>query len=395
MDLPWLLRMTLLVSLLMTPPVIYLCWRLYTTSKELFKNHSWVKKALPVVLLSFFIYPICGLIDFYVTGGIDVLQYPKPLVYWFWFGLVFVFQLLSWVIIADVIKLGSRYFKVGNYSVIYAHALSVVLLSAIIFLFTTWKVYSNTTGIVSDQVELSIDKLPPALKDFKIVHISDVQGDEYTGEEQIAEYVQQINEQSPDLIVFTGDLISYGTDFINMAARELGKAKATYGTVAVIGDHDYWAGVPEVEQALTEQGISLLKNENHSIVVDSTASMMVTGVTEVYSEQVDPMTVDSLTSENSHPVKIFASHQVADHLITSARENNYQLLLAGHTHGGQVRVPFMGMTFSASELETKFVSDVYHEDGLLVNINNGLGFTLAPIRFNAFPSISVITLKEK
>lgn len=392
---PWLLRMTVLVSLLMVPPILYLSWRLFRTSQELFGKYSWIRILFPVILVSFFIYPASGLTDFYLTGDIDLLKYPKPLAYWFWFGLVFVFQLLTWVLIADLLKWGSRFVSNSREATTYWHAVSVFALLAIVFFYTSWKVYSNTTTINEKKVEVAVEDLPAALRGFKIVHISDVQGDEYTGREQIARYVRQINEQEADLIIFTGDLISYGTDFIKMAARELGKAEAKYGTLAVVGDHDYWAGVPEVKRALKAKGIPLLQDENIEIEPDSAASLAITGVTEVYSQQSDPQVVDSLMAATSSAVKVLASHQVAEHLITSAQKHNYQLLLAGHTHGGQIRVPFMGMTFSASDLETQYVSNVYQRGNLMVNINNGLGFTLAPIRFNAYPSVSVIRLKEK
>jgi predicted MPP superfamily phosphohydrolase len=94
-------------------------------------------------------------------------------------------------------------------------------------------------------------------------------------------------------------------------------------------------------------------------------------------------------------LKILASHQIPEGLIGNALEHSYDLVLAGHTHGGQIRVPFMGMTFSAAARETDFISGVYWVDDLLINVNNGLGYTLAPIRYNAPAAVSVITLKQE
>lgn len=276
------------------------------------------------------------------------------------------------------------------------HPHLIVALFATIFLFTATKTYLHTTQVQAEHHTIPVENLPKSLQGFKVVHITDIQGDEYTGRNEIRNYIQQINTQNPDLIIFTGDLISYGTDFIEMSAEELGKAKSKYGTIAIVGDHDYWAGVPHVKKALNNQSIPLLQDENYTIQIDSTTKITITGVTEVYSKQTDSSTVDSLTkSASDSALKIFTSHQVNDQLIAKAQQQNYHLVLSGHTHGGQIHVPFMGMNFSASQQETKYVQGLYNENGLPINVNNGLGFTLTPIRYEAPPNISIITLQKE
>jgi predicted MPP superfamily phosphohydrolase len=391
---PWLFEMTLMVSMLMAPVVLYLSFRLYYIFWQFVSEKWWIKGSLPLVLCSFYFFPLIGLVDFYVTDGIEVLKYPKPLVYWFWFGLVFIYQLVTWVIIADLLKLATRFFPWDQNRIARIHGRVVMALIVVVFSYTAYKVYSDTTSIETEKITLQIDQLPDPLHGFKIIHITDIQGDEYTGREEIVRYIEKVNEQNADLIVFTGDLISYGTDFIKLSAEEFGNAKATYGTYAVVGDHDYWADLKNIEPVLAEQDIPLLQDENHIVNIDSTLNVVITGITEVYSKDSDPVVVDSLTnSARDAAVKIMASHQVKDHLISSAQNNGYDMLLAGHTHGGQIRVPLMGMSFSASERETKYVSGLYREGNLPINVNNGLGFTLAPIRYDAPPTVTVIILE--
>lgn len=393
---PWLLKMTTLVSLLMVPAVIYLIWRLYITTKQFFPAKRWVRIGPLVVLPSFFLFPVIGVTDFYISGSFEMLKYPKLLTYWFWFGLVFVFQLTGWVLIADLLKLGSRFGTKPRPAINRWHSRIVVTLFLVVFVYVGWKIYRDTTTVVTDPITIKVDNLPDSLHGFKIIHISDIQGDEYTGREEIAGYIEKINLQNPDLIIFTGDLISYGTDFIKSSAVEFGQAKATHGIFAVVGDHDYWAGTEKVEKALADEEIPLLRDENYTVAVDSSSSIVISGVTEVYSKDSDPVIVDSLThSADSSAVKIFASHQVKDYLISSARKNNYDVMLAGHTHGGQIRIPFLGMSFSASERETKYINGLYREGQLPIHVNNGLGFTLGPIRYNAPPTVTVIELKAE
>jgi len=271
-----------------------------------------------------------------------------------------------------------------------------VALFAAIFLFTVTKTYLHTTQVQAEHHTISVENLPESLHGLKIVHITDIQGDEYTGRNKIQNYIRHVNAQNPDLIIFTGDLISYGTDFIEMSAQEFGEAESKYGTIAIVGDHDYWAGVPYVEEALSQQNIPLLQDENYTIQIDSTNNVTITGVTEVYSKQSDPAVVDSLTKSTAgSALKVFASHQVNDKLIAETQQQNYDLMLSGHTHGGQIHVPFMGMNFSASQQETEYVQGLYRKNGLPINVNNGLGFTLSPIRYEAPPNISVITLQKE
>jgi predicted MPP superfamily phosphohydrolase len=387
--------MTLVVSMLMAPPVLYLSFRYYYLNKQ-YSQSAWKRYALPVIVFPFYLFPVSAAIDFYATGGIDVLKYPKPLSYWFWFGLVFVYQLATWLLIGDVLKQIARLLPVDGPTLSRFYRLFAVALFGVLFLFNGWKVYHDTTAIQIEEVALEVADLPNSLEGFKLLHITDIQGDEYTGREEIAQYVNKVNAQDGDLIVFTGDLISYGTDFIKMSAEELGKANARLGTIAVVGDHDYWAGTENVREALNREGIPLLQDENHILQADSSTALALTGVTEVYSKSADPAVVDSLTgSGRNAALKIFASHQVKQRLVTKAQENSYDIMLGGHTHGGQIFVPFLGMGFSASERETKYVSGLYQEGQLPININNGLGFTLAPIRYDAPPNISVITFESK
>lgn len=388
--------MTLLVSMLMAPALLYLSFRYYSVGKQFWEQGARLQFLLPLIMVSFYVFPISGLIDFYATGGIDVLKYPPPLTYWFWFGLVFVYQLATWMIVADLLKLATRFFSWDTNTIACYHVRAALTLFLVVFAYCGWKVYHDTTTIKTDKITLSVDELPKSLEGFKLVHISDIQADEYTGREEIAHYIQKVNSQNPDLVVFTGDLISYGTDYIQMAAQQLGKVQSRLGTIAVVGDHDYWAGVSNVGPALKEEGIPLLQDENYRIKADSSASILVTGVTEVYSKEAVPSVVDSLTrSASDAALKIFASHQVDDHLIENAQKYNYDVMLAGHTHGGQIFVPFMGMSFSASERETEYISGLYREGELPINVNNGLGFTLAPIRYDAPPNISVITFEAE
>ena len=387
--------MTLLVSGIMVIAHLYLGWRL-TKSTGFLSNKTWIRRLPILLLLTFYCLPITGLILYAVQGHLDLLEIPKPITYWFWFGFAFSYQLLTWVVILDLVKAGFHLFsnqKTVRINIIYGRVVSVVVV--LVLLFSGVKMYLNTNVIQHETIELTVEDLPPALQDLRIVHISDIQGDQYTGKEEIERYIEKVNSLNPDVVIFTGDLISYGTDFIEMSAEAFSGIEATYGTFSVVGDHDYWAGLSNIEPALESRGIPLLEDENRLIEIGN-SSLLLTGITQVYSQRAEPEKVKQLTADADSTVtalRIMAAHQVSEILLNESKDHNYRLFLAGHTHGGQVRVPLFGMTFSASDMETEFVSGTYQRDNLLININNGLGFTLAPVRYNAPPLISVIQLR--
>lgn len=385
--------MTLLVSGFMVIAHLYLGWRLTKSAGFIFKR-SRIRWLPVLMLLTFYSLPLTGVTLYSVQGHLDLLEIPKPITYWFWFGLVFSYQLVTWVVVLDIVKAGLHLWgnrDSGYINTLYARM--VFLAVAVVFIFCGVKMYMNTTYIQNETIELEVENLPEAMQGLRIVHISDIQGDQYTGREEIQRYIEKVNTLEPDVVIFTGDLISYGTEFIEMSAEAFSKVEAANGTYAVVGDHDYWAGLTNVEPALESRGIPLLRDENRTIDIGG-SKLLLTGITQVYSKRAEAAKVKELTSDTTQAVlRIMAAHQISDLLLNEAKDHNYRLLLAGHTHGGQVRVPLFGMTFSASERETEFVSGTYHRDNLLINVNNGLGFTLAPVRYNAPPTISVIELK--
>lgn len=385
--------MTLLVTGFMAIAHLYLGWRLTKSAGFIFKR-SGIRWLPVLLLLTFYCLPITGVLLYGIQGHLDLLEIPKPITYWFWFGLVFSYQLATWIILIDIVKAGLHLWSnrdTGYINTLYARA--AFLAMVVVFIFCGVKMYMNTTYIQNESIELEVKNLPEALQGLRLVHISDIQGDQYTGRKEIQRYIEKVNALEPDVVIFTGDLISYGTEFIEMSAEAFSKVEATYGTYAVVGDHDYWAGLSNVEPALESRGISLLRDENRTIDIGG-SKLLLTGITQVYSKRAEAAKVRGLTSDTTHTVlRIMAAHQISDLLLNEAKDHNYRLLLAGHTHGGQVRVPLFGMTFSASERETEFVSGTYRRDNLLINVNNGLGFTLAPVRYNAPPAISVIELR--
>jgi len=391
---PWLLKMTVLTAGIMAIADLYLGWRLtkaisFVTGQP---GSLWSRITILMILL-FFILPVVGLVSHFLGFRVEILEYPKSLLYFYWYGFVFSIQVLTGIIILDLLKLLVNH-GIGVNAPFIDRGYGWLLLFVVLFfaLFTAIKMYRDTTRITKSQLQLESTAIPDSLDSFRIAHISDIQADRFTGRDKIRRYIGKLNEMNPDLVIFTGDLISYGTGYVEMAAEELGKAEAPYGVYAVVGDHDFWAGAQHITEALERKGIRLLTGENEHINVKG-ARLRITGITEVYSRRAGRDEVNRLTHDTTRAdVKILATHQVSERLFEDVRETGYSLWVTGHTHGGQVRIPLLFMKLSASNLETDYVNGMYEKEGVYIHVNSGLGFTLSPVRYNAPASISLIEL---
>jgi len=393
---PWLLEVTLIVASLLFIIDIYLGWRLVSSARSLtYRFATFLTVAVILFLAGFFTFPLSGLVAWLTRGAFDFYGFPIPFVYFFWYGLAFSVQLVLWVVLLDFIKFIVKILlKFDSPLVDLAHAVFVAGIASVLVFTTAIKLYEDTNAVDVNRVEYRSASIPSDLNGFRIAHISDIQVDKFTGKKQVERYIDSVNAQQADLVVFTGDLVTHGTEYIDRGARWLGRARARYGTVAVIGDHDYWASKQKVAAALQKQGIKVLEGTN--LWLDTSGKpTVVSGVTNVYSEKVSPETVNEVTSSvDSAAVRILATHQVSDLLVGAAREHEYDLILAGHTHGGQLRFDILGFQICASMLETPYISGSYPKGNLLINVNNGLGFTLAPVRYNARADVSIITLRQ-
>jgi predicted MPP superfamily phosphohydrolase len=257
--------------------------------------------------------------------------------------------------------------------------------------YTAVKTVWHTNIIQEHVVEYNPDVSPE--EPIRIVHISDLHVDKYTNGEKLNRYIQRVRDTNPAMIIFTGDLITSGLDYVEEAADALASIETSHGIYAVLGDHDYWSGEEEIVAALEQKGIRVLRNENRRIEVNGT-TVKLTGITEIYSSRPGDEEIEDLVSDSgSDALKILFAHQASNRLIRYAQESGTDLLLGGHTHGGQIRIPIFFYPVTAVMEETKYIRHEYKLDNLLLNVNSGLGFTLSPVRYNAPADYSVINIR--
>jgi uncharacterized protein len=363
---------------------------------------KYLKPVIPVlVYLNLFPLIIIGVYQFnpaLITNAVAgyIRSFDHFLVVPYWIGFAFVGQMVLFMVALDAMKLILLPVYL-RYKSQWHRSKSYLFFGVLIFLiaYVPSRVYFDTNTVRIIGKEFTVPGLPEELDGFRIAHIADIQADPRTGERKMNRYIRKINKLEPDLVVHSGDLVTSGKQFIEEGAKALGSVRATYGIYACVGDHDHWSGPDSIRTALAKYGVVFRDNTNEFIDVNG-SSVGLSLVTDIYSRRVSDETLDSLAQDLARAdLRIIVPHQVPERLVDPAQDLGYHLLLAGHTHGGQVVFGIPGLfLLQGSRLETPYVSGFFNLGSMLVSVNNGLGLTLAPIRFQAPAEVSLITLRR-
>jgi predicted MPP superfamily phosphohydrolase len=389
--------MVLYASILLVLFLTYFGFRYFRSLSIVEVESIWMFKAFFVILVILFVaFPAAGIIQFNLQGAFSVDDYPHFMIYLFWFGFVFSGVMLNWLILHDLLlPVFKKFSSVSTELLKLRFAQTFLTLAAFTLLFTAVKMVWDTNRMVVDRInyQVSGDSTTRLQMPLNVVHITDLHADVFTAAEKMDRYIQLVNREEPDLVIFTGDLITEGIGHVQEGANALQKISSTYGVYAVIGDHDYWAGPEHIVEALEERDIRVLENEHIQIDHNGTP-VSIAGVTEIYSYNLERSQLQQLINSTPNDgIKIVSSHQASDRLIEFSKNSDTDILLAGHTHGGQLRVPVFFYPFTAVRSETPYVKGHWTLGNMLLNVNSGLGFTLSPVRYNAPAQVSVITVQ--
>lgn len=225
----------------------------------------------------------------------------------------------------------------------------------------------------------------PLLKGLKVVFV----GDFHIKPSQVKrldKIISKINKQQPDLVLLAGDFVAGhekdSTLPIEQIARALGTIKVQHGIYSVLGNHDVWLDPELVTKELEKNGIKVLNNSNFEVKYNHT-SLYIAGVEDLTTSQPD--IIKALKKTN--PPIILLSHSPD---IFPSVPNDIFLTLAGHTHGGQVRFPFIGSLIVPSDYGNEFSYGLIEKNGKKMIVTKGIGTSILPIRFCCLPEIVVI-----
>lgn len=237
-------------------------------------------------------------------------------------------------------------------------------------------------------LDVPIPGLPSVFDGFRILHVSDLHGDARMARASAGERLARASELSPDIVVFTGDLAARPNAIAAMA-EEMARLQAADGQFAVIGNHDAWMGEERVADALASAGFRVLANE-HVALERREQKLYLAGVRDASYTRADDLPAALRGVPEGAPV-IVISHS-PDIVLKPAAERA-ALILAGHTHGGQVVFPWLGPLYVPTRLGRRRMAGLFEVNGRKVFVTRGLGEVFPPFRLNCPPEIALISLR--
>ncbi|MEA1917698.1 MAG: metallophosphoesterase [Campylobacterota bacterium] len=235
------------------------------------------------------------------------------------------------------------------------------------------------------RVEDVVVKIKNLKHNYKIVQLSDIHIGGLVDATYIKKMVHTVNELKPDVVVITGDIIDVDISNASKALYELSQLKSRYGTYAVVGNHEYFHGITQIISALNAVGIKVLENESIYIGKEKEGFNLV-GVYDVFGYRVNHHIPDinkALENIESSSPTILLAHQPR---FIDEVENRVDLMLSGHTHGGQL-YPFRALV----KLQQPYIDGLHqHNKNLQIYVNKGAGFWGPPMRLGASSEITQI-----
>ncbi|HXI12536.1 MAG TPA: metallophosphoesterase [Thermoanaerobaculia bacterium] len=233
-----------------------------------------------------------------------------------------------------------------------------------------------------------IPDLPEAFEGYRIAFLTDTHVASFMRRAYFRECVDQVNKRSVDLILLGGDFVTWKRHIPLMSELLIAPLRAKDGCFAVLGNHDYWADADGVIAALTSRGVRFIVNRAVTLERNGAAIDLV-GIDEVYRGRPDvPAAFSSVT--NDRPCLGLSHHPDIIGLLHGRR---IDLLLCGHTHGGQIRVPFFGALVVPSRHEARYAAGFIRVRDVLMYVSRGLG-AVPPIRILCRPEIPVFVLRR-
>ena len=240
-----------------------------------------------------------------------------------------------------------------------------------------------------NRVPLRFPDLPQELEGFAIAQISDLHSGVFMTEENMREIFELANSMSPNLTVITGDLVDNSDSQIPDLYRAAEVLKADYGIYACLGNHDHYATADKVSAAMEQRGITMLTNDRRRITLDGAAFELI-GIDDAGRGSRNFARLDdALRGVDPESLKVLLSHR--PDIFPMVKSRDIDLMLSGHTHGGQVGIEVLGVDLNPVYLLHRYARGLYSEDGKYVYVNVGVGMVGAPIRF-VRPEISLIIL---
>lgn len=242
------------------------------------------------------------------------------------------------------------------------------------------------------EVDVPIPGLPQDLDGLRILQLSDIHLSPFLSESELARVIDAAIGLRPNLAVVTGDLISSRGDPLDACIRQLARLKADAGVFGCMGNHERYARVEEyTTEAAGRLGIRFLRSQSQQLRFgNSTLNLAGVDYQSLAGKQMYLRGAESLMVPGA--CNVLLSHN--PDVFPVAAQQGYNLLLAGHTHGGQVTVEILDRSINPARFVTPFVYGLYRSGAASAYVTRGLGTIVIPARIGAPPEISLLRLRK-
>ena len=261
---------------------------------------------------------------------------------------------------------------------------SLVAASAACVAGPAWALILEPSWLMLERVKVRLKNLAPSLHGLRIAFLSDLHRGPHVDPSHIRRAVQMAREAAPHLILLGGDFVSQSVTYADSCAQELVSLQAPLGVYACLGNHDYWTDPDAVTRALSRAGVRVLRNEG----VEVAEGLWVAGLDDVWEGR--PSLDMALRGMPTDATAVLVVHE-PDYADEVAADGRVMLMVSGHTHGGQVRLPFLGPPV-LPYLGQRHPAGLYVLGDMKLYVSRGVGLIAPPVRFNCRPEVTLLTL---
>jgi predicted MPP superfamily phosphohydrolase len=269
-------------------------------------------------------------------------------------------------------------------------------MSAVPFVVVGRGMWSTLYDFQTYRQELILDKLPRAMDGFRIVQISDIHAGSFPDHRPFQEVRRIIESERPDAVVITGDFVNQKPREMELIAGEFERLRAPYGVMASLGNHDHYNTPEEHRQLVSgirQMGVDLLINQHRRIGVDG-ASLVIAGTDNTGFRQTYARLDDALNGVDAHEPVILLAHDPTFWDRAVVDKAQVDVMLSGHTHGGQFGVQVLGFEWSPAQHIYRQWAGHYSKGRQQLYVNRGIGTVGPPLRIGIAPEITVFTLRS-
>ena len=265
----------------------------------------------------------------------------------------------------------------------------ILVIGVLIF----WGFLIEPGRLVVREHTIQIENWPRELTGLRVAVIADIHVDNwFINDKKLRSIVERTNQLQPHLIVILGDYMS-GNGWVKRTvepevfAAVLKDFKAPLGVYSVLGNHDWWYDGNKVRRGLEQNGIKVLDDEVAQVDARGTSIWLV-GLADLWTR---PQKINETIDKVPQGAPIIALAHNPD--IFPKLPQRVQLLLAGHTHGGQVRFPIIGAVVQSTDFGDRYERGYLFENNHHLFVSSGIGTSIMPVRFGVTPEIVLLTLK--